>query len=101
LIETGSSTIIPKTTKVLYGNDNIIKTTLETFAWVKERIGGSLDSAGPATHILYESIWNGLFQLKKIGIKIRVVIEITSSNITYCKKLMDVCELRHFRWSKD
>jgi two-component system sensor histidine kinase VicK len=95
LIETGSSTIIPEATKVLYGNDNIIKTTLETFVWVKERMVGSLDSAGPAIHIIYEPIWDGLVQLKKRGIKIRVVTEITSGNIAYCKKLMDVCELRH------
>ena len=56
---------------------------------------GSLDSAGPAIYILYEPIWAGLIQLKKSGVKIRVVTEITSNNITYCKELMDVCELRH------
>jgi hypothetical protein len=56
---------------------------------------GFLASAGPAIHIIYEPTWDGLVQLKKRGIKIRVVTDITSSNITYCKKLMDVCELCH------
>lgn len=92
--ETGSPTPHERT-EVLYGNDKIIKTTLETFAWVKETMVGSLDSAGPAIHIDYEPIWTGLVKLKEKGVKIRVVTEITSSNITYCKKLMDVCELRH------
>ncbi len=94
--ETGSSIPAPpETTEVLYGNDKIIKATLQTFAFVKERMVGSLDSAGPAIHIDYEPIWAGLVQLKEKGVKIRVVTEVTSSNITYCKKLLNVCELRH------
>ena len=43
---------------VMYGNDKIIKTILETFAWVKERMGGSLDSVGPAVISMLEL--NGL-----------------------------------------
>ncbi|MGB6674181.1 MAG: hypothetical protein WBE34_17270 [Candidatus Nitrosopolaris sp.] len=84
-----------ETTEVLHGNDNIIKKTLETFSRVKERMVGSIDNAGPAIHIIYEPIWAGLLQLKEKGVKIRVVTEITPDNITYCKKLLEVCELRH------
>ena len=56
---------------------------------------GSLDNAGPAIHVIYEPIWAGLVQLKEKGVKIRVVTDATPDNITYCKKLMEVCELRH------
>lgn len=82
-------------TEVLYGNDNIIKKTLETFSRIREKLQGSIDNAGPAIHVIYEPIWDGLVRLKEKGVKIRVVTEITSDNISYCKKLMEVCELRH------
>ena len=36
-----------------------------------------------------------MLQLKETGVKIRVVTEITPDNITYCKKLLEVYELRH------
>jgi hypothetical protein len=71
LNETSSSTSPPpETTEVLYGNKNIIKKTLETYSWVKERMEASIDNAGPAIHILYEPIWNGLVRLKERGVKI-------------------------------
>jgi hypothetical protein len=84
-----------ETTEVLYGNENIIEKTLETFSWIKERLEGSFDNAGPAIHVIYEPIWNGLVCLKERGVKIRGVTEITADNISYCKKLTEVCELRH------
>lgn len=97
--DAGSYTPIPiipsETTEVLYGNDNIIKKTLETFSWVKERMEGSLDDNGPAIHVVYKPIWDGLVILKQNGIRIRVVTEIAPNNISYCKMLLEVCELRH------
>jgi len=82
-------------TEVLYGNENIIKGTLETYSWIKERMEGSMDNAGPAIHVIYKPIWNGLVHLKERGVRIRGVTEITPDNVSYCKKLMEVCELRH------
>jgi hypothetical protein len=78
-------------TEVLYGNDNIIKKTLETFSRIREKLQGSIDNAGPAIHVIYEPICDGLVRLKEKGVKIRVVTEITSDNISYCKKLMEEC----------
>ena len=89
-----ASRVSLETTEVLYGNENIIKRTLETFSWVKERMEGSMDNAGPAIHVI-EPIWDGLVRLKDRGVKIRGVTEITPDNASYCKKLMEVCELRH------
>jgi hypothetical protein len=61
----------------------------------KRKNEASIDNSGPAIHIMYEPIWNGLLQLKEKGVKIRGVTEITTDNISYCKKLMEVCELPH------
>ncbi|HJT49647.1 MAG TPA: hypothetical protein VJ729_15805 [Nitrososphaeraceae archaeon] len=90
-----ASRVSSETTEVLYGNEIIIEKTLETFSSVKERMEGSMDNAGPAIHVIYEPIWNGLVRLKERGVKIRIVTEITSDNVSYCKRLMEVCELRH------
>ena len=56
---------------------------------------GSLDKDGPAIHVLYKPIWDGLVSLKKRGIKIRCITEVTLDNIHYCKKLLEVSEIRH------
>ncbi len=85
----------PGKTEVLYGNDNIVKKTLETFSWVQKTMEGSIDKAGPAIHVLYEPIWTSLVSLKEKDVKIRSVTEVTVDNISYCKKLIEVCELRH------
>jgi hypothetical protein len=59
------SRVSSETTEVLYGNENIIKKTLEIYSWVKERMEASVDNAGPANHVIYEPIWNGLVRLKE------------------------------------
>ncbi|HEY6534843.1 MAG TPA: HAMP domain-containing sensor histidine kinase [Candidatus Nitrosocosmicus sp.] len=82
-------------TEILIGNDNIIKKTLETFAWIKESLVASIDKDGPALNVIYEPIWTGYISLKKRGIKLKGVTEVTIDNIQYCKKLMEVSELRH------
>lgn len=85
----------PNKTEVLYGNDVIIKKTLETFSWMKKRMDAVMDNDGPALTVLYEPIWSSVVSLKKRGIKIRFVTEVTPNNISYCKTMMKVCELRH------
>ena len=82
-------------TEVLYGNDNIIKKTLDTFSWVRETFNGCVDHTEVAMHVTLEPIWNGLVQLKSRNVVIRIVTEITKENIFYSKKLSEVVDLRH------
>jgi two-component system sensor histidine kinase VicK len=82
-------------TEVLYGNDNIIKKTLDTFSWVRETLDGCVDHTEVAMHVTLEPIWNGLVQLKSRNVVIRIVTEITKENVFYSKKLSKVVELRH------
>jgi hypothetical protein len=46
-------------------------------------------------HVELESIYNFHVQLKRKGIRLRVVTEVTPDNISYVKKLMEVSEVRH------
>lgn len=82
-------------TEVLYGNDNIIKKTLDTFSWVRETLDGCVDHTEVAMHVTLEPIWNGLVQLKSRNVVIRIVTEITKENVFSSKKLSEVVELRH------
>ena len=36
-----------------------------------------------------------LFNLRKRGVRIRQIIEITKDNVIYCKQVMEIVELRH------
>ena len=84
----------PDKNKVGTGNGNIIKRTLETFSWIKQNLEVSFDKDQPLfMSPRSEPIWNGLVSLKKKGIKIRCVTGVTIDDISYCKKLLEVCGL--------
>ena len=68
LNETGSPA---ETTEVLYGNDNIIKRTLETFSRTKEGVDGCVEHTEVAMTVTYDVIWNGFLQLKRKGVRLR------------------------------
>ena len=82
-------------TEVLYGVDIIIKNSLEAFSWMKVIMEGSIDKDGPFLNVSHEPIWNGYIKLKKRGIKLRFVTEVTINNIQFCKKFMEVAEICH------
>jgi two-component system, OmpR family, sensor histidine kinase VicK len=54
-----------------------------------------MDRTELAMAVTYDAIWNGVVDLKKRGIKIRCIVEATPENIIYCKKLMQVAQVRH------
>ena len=91
MVHPGNEISESEKTDILIGNDNIIKKkTLETYSWIEESLDASVDKDGPALNVLYEPIWTGYISLKKRGIKLKGVTEVTVNNIQYCKKLMEV-----------
>ena len=84
-------------TEVLYGNENIIKKTLETFSWIQRSLEGCVDHTEVRMHVTTQPIWEGLNQLKQRGVKLRMVTEITNDNISYTKKMMQIAEVRHLK----
>ena len=42
---------ISEKTEVLYGNDNIVKKTLDTFSWIRETLDGCIDNTEVAMHV--------------------------------------------------
>ena len=93
---TGSSSPLPpETTEVLYGNDNIQGRVVEAYSWIQEEPDGCVDNSEVSMHIELEAIYNFHVQLKRNGIRLRVITEATPDNISYVKKLMEVSEVRH------
>jgi two-component system sensor histidine kinase VicK len=83
-------------TEVIYGMENIINITLNRFSLTKYRIDSCIDKSNPNTIITTEPIVNGIIDLNKRGIKLRVITEVTKDNIRYCRELMKLSiELRH------
>jgi hypothetical protein len=80
LNETGSSL---ERTEVLYGNDNIQRRVLESYSRIKEELDGCLDHTEIAMPVTYEAIWNFYLQLKKKGVRLRAVTEVTPDNVSY------------------
>ena len=86
-----------ETIEVLYRNDDIIRKTLETFSWIQYTLEGCVDHTEIAMHVIASQIWDGLDQLKKRAVKIRMVTEITDSNICHAKKMMEIAEVRQLK----
>jgi two-component system, OmpR family, sensor histidine kinase VicK len=92
---TNAPTSASEKTEVLYGFE---KTT--------EAIMGFLNSAEVSMNICADYTWpsvamsvevfkKGLYELKARNVHSRFVTDITKDNIEYCKKLMQISELRH------
>jgi hypothetical protein len=92
---TGSSSPLPpETTEVSYGNDNIQGGVVEAYSWIQEELDGCVDYSEISMHIELEAIYNFHVQLKRKGIRLRVVTEFTDDNVSYVKKLKEVSEVR-------
>src|SRR5437867_1634286 len=85
----------PKKTEILYGAENAVARGVEFMANVKQRMDLCFDHRAPSIVIEVPDYRNGYAEVKKRGGAIRVVTEITNDNIQYCKKLMEMVELRH------
>jgi hypothetical protein len=95
LSEAPSSFLTPETTEVLYGLDNIQRRVIQAYSWIKDEPDGCVESTEVAMNVRIDAIREFFVQLKKKGVKLRAVIEVTESNIDDVKKLMEIFEVRH------
>ena len=78
----------------MYGNEKILEKTLQTFSNIKEELDGCFDHTEVAMHVTIEPLWNGFLQLKRNGVILRTVTEVTAENISSVKKLTELFEVR-------
>jgi two-component system, OmpR family, sensor histidine kinase VicK len=83
-------------TEVLYGAGNALQRGVYFMANAKRKMDIWFDNRAPSIVIDVDEYSNGYRDIKRRGGKIRLLTEITSENINYCKGLMNlVDELRH------
>jgi hypothetical protein len=83
-------------TEVLYGADNAVQRGVYFMSNVKKKMDIYFDNRAPSIVIDIERYIKGYRDIRRSGGRIRLLTEITSENIMYCKQLMNlVDELRH------
>jgi two-component system sensor histidine kinase VicK len=85
----------PETTHVLVGNEKVIKFSTEGLATVKSTIDLCGEYTMPAVIVSSEPVWNQYRALYKKGVKIRWITDIRNENISYCKDIMNIADVRH------
>jgi hypothetical protein len=87
---------IEEKTEVIYGAENIIRYALNIISLLKKSVDNCIDSNGPSMFVIpNHPITRAYREMKKRGIRIRFIAEITKDNIEYCRELMKIFELRH------
>jgi two-component system, OmpR family, sensor histidine kinase VicK len=92
------SHITNQRTELYYGTENVLNAELRFFANSKEKIDSCMNYTRPQLAIEIEQIKKALIDIKRSrrGVKFRYLTEITSENISFCKKLVSIVdELRH------
>jgi two-component system, OmpR family, sensor histidine kinase VicK len=84
-------------TEIISGADNILRLTFASFPHVTESLDNCIDSNGPASFVLVESMWSHMKELANTrrDIRFRFITEITKENLQYCKEMAKIFELRH------
>lgn len=83
-------------TEVLYGAENTTQRGVFFMSNVRKEADVCMDNRAPSIVIHVDEFKNSFRDIRKRGGKIKLLAEITSENINYCKQLMElVDELRH------
>jgi two-component system, OmpR family, sensor histidine kinase VicK len=87
-------------TEIWYGVENIISRSLEVLSKIRVTYDLCLDSYGVSPILETEPIKKAYFELRNRGVKIRIITEITTHNISYCKEMMKIGDVRHLEGIK-
>ena len=83
-------------TEIIYDAENIIEYALNHISILRSYVDNCIDSISPPNFVIPNHPITKAYQdMKKRGIKIRFITEITKENIQYCKELMNISEVRH------
>lgn len=87
---------VEEKTEVIYGDENIIRDTLEAYSVLTNSLDICNDSNGPSMFVIpNHPVTRAYRELRERGIRLRFIAEVTKDNIVYSKELMKNCELRH------
>lgn len=87
---------VEEKTEVIYGDENIIRDTLEVYSVLTNSLDICNDSNGPSMVVIpNHPVTRAYLELRERGKRLRFIAEVTKDNIVYSKELMKNCELRH------
>jgi hypothetical protein len=83
-------------TEVLYGEEKTIEAIVQSFDHAM--VGCDVCGNRAALYVILgvDPLRNALVRAKRRGHRLRCITEITNDNISYCKELGKIIELRHF-----
>jgi two-component system sensor histidine kinase VicK len=84
-----------QTTEIIDGTENILNRGIEGLSFAKERFDNCIDRTCPSAYVLTRQMWDKCIEVSNKGVKLRFITEITLENISYCKEIMKIAELRH------
>ena len=82
-------------TEVVYGTSNVLNAEIQFFSNARLKVDTCMDYTRPSLTLGIESIRKSLLDAKGRGVKLRYITEITTENISYCKELMKIADVRH------
>jgi two-component system, OmpR family, sensor histidine kinase VicK len=88
------------TTEIVYGSDKVVDRFVHFMQKAQRRIDVCVDNTRPLLAIEFKHIKDAFIDAKRRGVTIRYITEITKDNLSYCKELMSVVELRHLEGIK-
>jgi len=82
-------------TEIVYGSSNVLEREMLFFSNAKIKVNTYMDYSRPALALRVESIKKSFIDAKNRNVKLRYITDIKSENISYCKELMEMAEVRH------
>jgi two-component system sensor histidine kinase VicK len=82
-------------TVVLSNPEQMVETTLRIYTQMSKCMDTVCDDKGVQVTINIKSIWEAILVLKRKGVKLRWITNITGENLDWCKKFMIISEMRH------
>jgi hypothetical protein len=89
-------TLLPEKTEVLYDPDEIVRRVVERCHVIKYTMVGCIDANGMSILLIPDHpVTKAFVGMKKRGVRLRFISEITKDNLQYCKELMEIGDVRH------
>jgi two-component system, OmpR family, sensor histidine kinase VicK len=82
-------------TEIVYGDENIEKFSAYGLSMVENRVDVCGNYVMPSVILASKEVKNAYYELNKRGVKIRWITDITKENISSCKEIIKIVELRH------
>ncbi|MFZ0556330.1 MAG: HAMP domain-containing sensor histidine kinase [Nitrososphaeraceae archaeon] len=90
-----SSSSSENKTEIWYGAENIINRSLEVLYSIENQFDLCITEDGLNPILSEERIKKAYYDLKARGVTIRIIIEVTKSNLKDCRVLSEIAQLRH------